>query len=122
MYQTPISAHGFNHQSFYRQPVSNLRQINDLIYSRENKPQRIQDVAMHGQYPVDYANFENENYALANGSNGIDFNNHVNGLSKLPPIPNTLHQSMRRRRCILFHCLYYVLFFRISIYQCTFGT
>ena len=97
MYHTPISAHGFNHQSFYRQPVSNLRQINDLISNRENKTQRIQDGILYGQFPSEYENFENQNYASTNGSNGISFNNYVNGLSKLPPIPNTPYQSMRRK-------------------------
>lgn len=113
MYHTPISAHGFNHQSFYRQPVSNLRQINDLISNRENKTERIQDVTLHGQFPSEYGNFENQNYVLANGSNGIPFNNHVNGLSKLPPIPNTPHQSMRRKRLILFYFLYYLFLYRV---------
>ena len=40
MYQSPVSTHGFNHQSFYRQPVSNLRQINEIVWNRTNEIQQ----------------------------------------------------------------------------------
>jgi hypothetical protein len=41
MHQTSTAAHGFNHQSFYRQPVSNLRQINEIVWNRNNEAQQM---------------------------------------------------------------------------------
>jgi hypothetical protein len=41
MNQAPIMAYGFNHQSFYHQPVSNMRQINDVMWNRGNENQQM---------------------------------------------------------------------------------
>ncbi|CAF0773843.1 unnamed protein product [Rotaria sordida] len=41
MHQIPIIAHGFNHQSCYRQPMSNLRQIHEVVSNRNSVNQQI---------------------------------------------------------------------------------
>ena len=55
MYQTPIVARGFNHQSFYRQPVSNLRQVTEIVSNRNNETQNISNMT-----PISYSLSSNE--------------------------------------------------------------
>lgn len=55
MYQTPIGTHGFNHQSFYRQPVSNLRQINEIVWNRSNEAQQTS-----GMMPPSFSSFSHQ--------------------------------------------------------------
>lgn len=103
MYQSPVNAHGFNPQSIYRQPISNLRQVNDLNWNHDNRTQRIYDNIPYEQYSVGnqqiapgYGNFGQQNYSSLNDPNKIVMNNHANGFSSLPPISNNPHPSMRR--------------------------
>ncbi|CAF2335899.1 unnamed protein product [Rotaria sp. Silwood2] len=67
MHQTPIVSHGFNHQSFYRQPISNLRQIHEVVSNRNNETQHIDNVtpssfpSISNQQPIfEHMNLEKE--------------------------------------------------------------
>lgn len=44
MHQSPSTAHGFNHQSLFRQPVSNLRQMNEVVWNQNNNILQTQDI------------------------------------------------------------------------------
>jgi hypothetical protein len=87
MYQSPIAAHGFNHQSLFRQPVSNLRQIHEIVWNRNNETQQMSgDIpyaysSIPNQQSVsEYENIANQVYASAHLNNaGID--NHGNSLA-----------------------------------------
>lgn len=48
MYPTTTVPHGFNHQSFYRQPMSNLRQINNVVWNQNNEMQQINNANLNG--------------------------------------------------------------------------
>ena len=41
MYPRPIIPHGFNHQSYYRQPVLNLRPINQIVWNGNQSHQQM---------------------------------------------------------------------------------
>jgi len=105
MYQTPIIAHGFNRQSFYRQPISSLRQINEVAWNRKNEIDPNAHVTIvNQQFVPEYENLENKFYSSVNGSNEVQkylskavVNYHENGLSKnLPETMETGHSSTRR--------------------------
>ena len=72
MYQSPVTTHGFNHQSFFRQPVSNLRQVNDVVWNRKNETQYTNNptsltygTAANQQYVPGYANTDNGYYSTS---------------------------------------------------------
>ena len=71
MYDKPRAPHGFNHQSFFRQPVSNLRPIHQLVQNESNhelKPGSNSSPSYpsaEGQPSVSkYANIDKQTYSL----------------------------------------------------------
>lgn len=104
MYQPPVTAHGFNHQSLYRQPVSNLKQINEVIWNRDNRTEQIGGSIPHQQFASTYENLDEQSYSSLKDPNKVwipsdnsTLNNHVNGLSKhIPTMTKTDHLSTRR--------------------------
>ena len=111
MYQSPIAAHGFNHQSFYRQPVSNLRQIHEVVWNRNNAMQPTNGIAPYAyssnanqQFVPEYGNLDKQFYPPPMNANEVKthssktvINNHRNNVpNNLPQTTNNGNLSSRR--------------------------
>jgi hypothetical protein len=78
MYQSPIATHGFNQQSLHHQPVSDLQQINEIIWNSNNQGQQMNGVMPHGysvtpnhQSVAEYGGLEKQMYSSLTDPNGI---------------------------------------------------
>jgi len=124
MHQSPAVAHGFNHQSFFQQPVSNLRQINEVLRNQNNEIQQTRGVRPysfpsipHQQFISEYATLEQIYSSLNDPNVGTIYaqnalnNNYENNLAKnVPHMPKTDHRS-KERMCLLFFCCINIIFF-----------
>jgi len=128
MYQPPIITHGFNRQSFHRQPVSNLRQINDIVWNQNNDiqqtggiiPQSFSSIS-NQQLISEYANLEKQLYSSLSNSNGVKLHsqkplihNYENSLATaLLQMTRTDDPSKRRMHFAFYYFIFTIFFFRI---------
>jgi hypothetical protein len=125
MYQSPIVAYGFNHQSLHRQPVSNLRRINEIVWNQNNEIQRMGGVMPHSFSSVpnqqsisDYANLEKQRYLSSNDSNNVQIhsqkavtNNHENSLVKNRLQVTKTYNPPKQGKYFVFFCFIHIKFF-----------
>ncbi len=125
MYQPPNAAHGFNHQSFFRQPVSNLRPINELLWNQKNNEiQQMNGIIPYSfpsisnqqsisEYPTIeqlYSSVNDPNVVTINSQNSLN-NKYENNFAKnLPHMPQIDNRS-KSRMCLFFICCINIIFF-----------
>lgn len=96
MYPTTTTPpHGFNHQSSYRQPTPNLRQINGVTWNQSSATQQSKNVQLNeyskilNQLKQTYSTPQQTNVSVVNTTG-----NYVS--SNLPPPPKVNHQTVQR--------------------------
>lgn len=115
MYQSPIIAHGFNHQSLYRQPVSNLRQMNDVVWNKNGDMSQINGImpetlssATNQQPNSGYTNLGHQRNSTLNNLNNVNVHSQ-NGL--INGYQNNVAKNLPNRRIYFTFILFYSLHF-----------